>query len=673
MKWPVVSCPVLTLFQFMEIYYNKCGFRPHEPVAAHSRRRFRLVAAPNGPQVDGGLWLVHYGPADKADRIQTNMIPMTPQLQQNMAIRQQLLSMGAIVRKEFMLSDRVNWPQIPLPGRGNSLYAPPINSRGVPQTMAYPPQGHPGVGPTPKRRGMPQVAQGPVPPGQQQMMAAIAPPEFAFDEDEDTMKGDAFDHITPRDVSMQRYQQNHELMEEVLSSPYRMGQIAMADLGLGLRGELAALTDGIFESQGGRALDEIPKKPYIGYLDPGLADEFRKRVNDKIDATNAEIDKMKADHEIRVAKLRSNAVLRHAELELRSADTGAEGFGLDAGQQEDAAEPADGWSAQQNKTMDQILAQVEAALGKHAVVVGQVTRVQDGGYQEPMPEPEPPVPPVTEPASVVQGSDGGGGAATSLSRQPSQSGSQHSGLMIGDPDIDMGGTAAGLLDQMHTGFSSTSTPVNSFPTPQPALSATHSNAATPVNFNAPSPQPPQADDGSDARPAGPGAAAEDVTMEDPDRSKPTTDTASDQGTGSGDWVMVPQHDGAASPPGGAPAGAPPQQPATGTPSATAAAALPQQQAPGAASSKPGSAAATPGGGLGSFDGDNNDFSSLGDLDTAGDALASYDPPSIGLTGGELGGEGGLDLDMEDSAFGDAFHGVGVDQASAGNTPADGAF
>ena len=146
-------------------------------------------------------------------------------------------------------------------------------------------------------------------------------------------------------------------------------------------------------------------------------------------------------------------------------------------------------------------------------------------------------------------------------------------------------------------------------------------------------------------------------MEDTDHSKPAGDTASDQGTGSGDWVVVPKPDGAA---------VPQQQPsATGTPSATTGAGPTQQQQP--TSSKPGSAAPTPGGGVGSFD--NNDFSSLGDLDTAGDALAGYDPPSISASAGA----GGLDMDMDDSAFGDAFHGVGVDQPSAGNTPAEGAF
>ncbi|KAB5536350.1 hypothetical protein GE09DRAFT_323622 [Coniochaeta sp. 2T2.1] len=647
---------------YLEILVNKCGFRHGEPVAAHARRRFRLVAGPNSPQVDGGLWLVHYSQADKNDRLQTNMIQLPPQLQQNLGMRQQLLAMGAIVRKEFMLSDRVNWPHIPLPGRGNSMYAPPINSRGVPQTMAYPPQVHPGVGPQSKRRGVSQVAQGH--PGQQPMIAGIPPPEFTFDDDEDTMKGDAFDHITPRDVSMQRYQQNHELMEEVLSSPYRMGQIVVADLGLGLRGELASLTEGIFESQGARALEEMPKKPYIGHLDPGLADEFRKRVNQKVDETNAEIEKMKADHEKRMAKLRNNAVVKHAEVELRSADTGVEGFNMwDTVQDDDAEDAPESWSAKQNKTMDQILAQVEAALGKHAVVVNQVTRVQEGGYLEPVPEPEPPVPPISEevppPAPVADATIAGiiPGPRSAMSRQPSQAGSQHSGVMIGDADIDMGGTAAGLLDQMHSGFSAASTPGNNFPTPQAHLSAPQSNVGTPANFNAPSPQRPQTDGPSDAPPAAPKTAPEDVTMEDADHSKPTGDTASDQGTGSGDWVVVPKHD--------ATAAFQQQQPsAAGTPSAATGAAPTQQQP---TSSKPGSAAPTPGGGAGTFD--NNDFSSLGDLDTAGDGLAGYDPPSISASAGA----GGLDMDMEDSAFGDAFHGVGVDQPSAGNTPAEGAF
>jgi hypothetical protein len=54
-------------------------------------------------------------------------------------------------------------------------------------------------------------------------------------------------------------------------------------------------------------------------------------------------------------------------------------------------------------------------------------------------------------------------------------------------------------------------------------------------------------------------------------------------------------------------------------------------------------------------------SSHGQIQEAGGALAGYDPPKIDATGGELGGEGGLDLDPEESAFGG--HDVGVDQSS----------
>jgi hypothetical protein len=50
----------------------------------------------------------------------------------------------------------------------------------------------------------------------------------------------------------------------------------------------------------------------------------------------------------------------------------------------------------------------------------------------------------------------------------------------------------------------------------------------------------------------------------------------------------------------------------------------------------------------------NDFADLGDLDSAGDALASY---GGGDGMGDLGDLGDLDVGMDDSAFGDAFHGV----------------
>lgn len=143
-------------------------------------------------------------------------------------------------------------------------------------------------------------------------------------------------------------------------------------------------------------------------------------------------------------------------------------------------------------------------------------------------------------------------------------------------------------------------------------------------------------------------------MEDANATKAEAPTIPDQGTGSGDWVVVPKTDGSQGPspnPTGA-SGTPQPQPATAEEPAKT-----QPQV----SSKPVSAAPTPADGS-AFDGDNNDFSSLGDLDTAGDALASYDG-----TGGDLAEGLDLNMDMDDSAFGDAFHGVGQ---SAAGTPAD---
>ncbi|KXX80101.1 SWI/SNF and RSC complexes subunit ssr4 [Madurella mycetomatis] len=631
----------------LEIYFQRAGYRIGEQFAVHSRRRFRLcppqMSVANLPHVDSNLWIVHYGPAEKTDRLPVNAIGIPPPMQQMLNFRQHLFQMGQIVRKDFMLSDRVNWPQIPFPQRGQSMYAPPMPQRHVPQAMAYPPHPGPAVGPTPKRR----AGHGPAGNQPQMMGAGFASAEGAFDDEEDISRGDMFDHLSPREISMARYQQNHEWMEEILSSPYRIGQIEAVDLGLGRKGELAALTGGIFEAQGGDALAAGPKKPYTGQLDPGLAEQFRKRVQERNETVRVEIEQMKAQHAKRLAKFKGNAAIKDAEQALRATtqDTGPEFWRLE-GRLEDGEEPGNQWNQKQNKSLEEIVASVEEIVGKRAVVVRDVHRVQDGGYQEPAPEPEVVQPPLQVPRDPTDA-----GLTVPMSRQPSHAGSHASGVMIGDSDIDMGGTAAGLLDQMHTGFSSTSTPVNSFPTPQPQLSAIPSNAATPANLNVPSPHPTQA---PTSQPSGPTQG--DVNMEDREATRDTT-TAPDHGTGSGDWVVVPKAD---VPPNNNNNSSSTTQPVNQTITTTAPTQQPQHM-----SSKPVSAAGTP---SLNFDGDNNDFSSLGDLDTAGDALASYDPPS-GDEGG-LGVDDDLNMDMvEDSAFGDAFHGVEQHGHGQGSTPA----
>ncbi|KAI0447028.1 hypothetical protein F4803DRAFT_500760 [Xylaria telfairii] len=601
----------------LEMYYHKAGFANGELLATHSRRRFRLIPPnapnPNAPQVDPSLWIVHYGPVENNERIPSQAIPRDPRIPGIMDTRAYLQRCGQIQRKEFILGDRMNWPQISWPKEVSSRQPMYQASRGVPQNMAYPPHPPAAGGPPPKRPRTNQPAHGQLNP-----MAVMGQSEL--EDDEDTSRGDLFDLLTPRDVSISRYKQNHEWMEEILSSAYRMGQIGFADLGLGLKGELASLTEGIFEAQGAiTTTTNDMKKPATTHLEPEQAAEFRKRANDKIDSTKAEIEKLKADHAKQMARFKQNSVITASERELRGAvdDTSAELLHLDT--KEETEDNGNRWLPKHHKKVDDIVSQVEAHLNRRAEVIYDLRRIQQGGYQEPAPQPgthgNVHAPATGEPGSSANGSH-------AMSRQPSHASSQQSGFMMGDSDIDMGGTAAGLLDQMHTGSSANSTP-------QPPMSSAPSNAATPANLNVPSPHPPSHQYGISVN------QNADVKM---DGTDVTTGTAPDHGSGTGDWVVVPK--GGVTPDGNAEAIS-----TTGAPKAMG------------PSSKQPSAAGTP---LG-FNGDHNDFSSLEDLNSAGDA-------SGGFSGTPGGMSEGLDLNMEDSAFGDAFH--GVDTQGGGGTPAD---
>ncbi|KAJ4130855.1 hypothetical protein NW768_006393 [Fusarium equiseti] len=588
----------------LEIYYQKAGYYPGEQLTLHARRRCRLVPIPghpNPPQPDIGLFIVHYGPSDPNDRVPVTMIPFDERVSNIMQQRHFLLRAGQIRRKEFMLSDRVNWPQ--LPDLTRQAMPHQMAPRGVPQQMAYPTQPTPGPPAKRPRHAASQGGQAPLP--------GMPQADAAFDDEEDVSRGDMFDHLTPREISLSRYQQNHEWMEEILSSPYRISQITPADLNLGFKGQLSPLTDGIFPAQGVEAFTAVPEKPYIGRLDPDKAEEFRTRVHNHIESTKAEIEKMQADHAKALAEFKNNSILNTKEKELRNI---VEGTGTEIWRVEGKIDPHDEDPAPRpasTKTVEQIVSEVENAIGKKVETKPTVSRVQDGGYQPPAPEP-------------VQAGN------SQLSRQPSQSGSQNSGIMIGESDIDMGGTVAGLLDQMHT---TTSTPLNNFGTPQPQLSANQSGAGTPSNLNTTS------------------ANTGDVTMGGTQVPKDSSATAPDQGTGSGDWVVVPK-DGTSN-----------DQINQGPGSGTASVNANTPVAPGADAAKSvaktASAGATPAAGTpgGSVTFDQNDFSSLGDLDTAGDALAGFDGPTLDGSAGELGEGLDLSMDMDDSAFGDAFHGV----------------
>lgn len=601
------------------MYQHKSGYGPGEQFATHGRRRYRLTTKfpnPSMPTPDPALWITHYYQAEPADRVPSNLIPIGDmRVQSLLQTRMYLQTQGQIVQKEFMLNDRTNWPQIQFPRNQGRQGQYPMGATRVPQVMAYPPHqlGGANVGPPAKRaRTQANSSQGPP------AMGAV-PPVESQDDEEDTSRGDLFDHMTPREVSMSRYKQNHEWMEEIMSSPYPIGQITPVDLGLGLRGELSNLTDGIFQAHTGV---EQASNEYSARFDPAKTEEFRNRAAERIAQTNKEMEKMKIMHAQRMARFNRNALIAKAEVELRTAvhdpiDMGPEYWRLEGRTDEKVDNDDRKQVGKIQAKVDDIVAQVEASLGKHVVAVQELKRIQDGGLEESQPVLSPPL----------------------VSRQASQSGSQQSGVLIGDGDLDMGGSAAGLLDQFHTGFSSTSTPGNGFPTPQAHLQ-TNSSIGTPR---------------LDPSPQASGHHEVHTTAESSEANKPTEDMdmgdASKDGQGTGDWVVVP--DGGISP-----TNAPKTQ--TTFPET--------EEVPLPATSTPGQTAELETGDnvtdidmeLGdNFGNDTNDFGSLEDLDTAGEALADFNHSDLDEHGEDMGGDLdlGMDMGLDDSAFGDAFHGV----------------
>lgn len=547
----------LRVIQMLEIYSQRIGYRPGEDVAAHSRTRYRLAPLPgalqahNVPQVDTALWMVHYGPASQA--MPVHLLPIPTQMHNIMRERGQLQKGGQIPRKEFMLADRTNWPTVHQPpaARGHPMMVQPGNTRQVPQSFAYN---------TPSKRS--KTAAHP-----QQHMVPGPAAFVSFDDEEDTSAGDMFDHMTPRELSMARYTRNHEWMEEVLNSPYRIGQITPADLGLGLQGELSSVTQGIFEASGVDAHKKPPSKPVVGHLDAEQLELLRTRVADKILADQAEIARMGAQFEKQTARFKSSSSISRAGKEMRAAveETGPEIWRLE-GKEEDDEDGTHTSTVKPHRKVDEIVAEVESTLGRRIEVASDVKRIQDGGYQEPAPEPKAlPVPP---PAPVTESNEAG------HSRPESHGGSQAGGEILRRGDVDMGG-----MSQTQTGPMQ-HTQQSSLPLNTPASAS----------------------------------ASRDVTMQDSHQAA-DTNTAPDQGTGSGDWIVVPK---------------------------------------GGVSPRASAGLAPPSGG---------DF---GDMNTAGEALNSYGQHNDG----DLGD--GMDLGgVEDSAFGDAVFGVEESRGSAANTPAEG--
>lgn len=327
----------------LEIIMHRSGYKASgEPVASHSRKRYRLLPGNTGlglPTPDPALWLVHYTRAASRDHIPAASIPIQPQVQASLQQRRVIQTQGQLARKEFMLHDRANWPVINLPPSmtrpGSGSMVSNANHRRVPSNA---PVGEPTI-----------------------------------EEEEDVSRGDALDLVTPREISRMRYEQHHEWMEEIMESAYNIKQIIPSDLGLGRKGELESLTKGFFDapmSVASATTNGVPTR--VGKMDAGRAAEFTKLAAQKVADMQKELEELKAKHASRMEKLQQTSVLAAAEKKLRTAN--------------DGSEPGDGGEKQESgASTDDIVRDVEAAWGRKIDRVQNVTILQRGGLEDPAP------------------------------------------------------------------------------------------------------------------------------------------------------------------------------------------------------------------------------------------------------------------------------------------------
>ncbi|KAL5120926.1 hypothetical protein ACEQ8H_001114 [Pleosporales sp. CAS-2024a] len=547
------------------LIHNSGYYYPHEPYATHARYRYRILAGPG--TTNPSLWLIHYRPAEPQHRISANQIPLQRPVHEQLQMRQQLHAAGPLMRKEFMLHDQANWPKVEFGQqvmRPQQPYYNPMQP-GRPYPTQQPPS---------KRARLPPQSQARMNP------ASSAIVDTSLEEEENATQ-DAFDFLTPREISLSRYKQHHEWMEEIFSSPYAVGKITPIDLGLGLMGELAPLTAGILDvpgvesAEGVKDAKEVNKIKSYNKLEPSQLKEFEKRVSEHVAKEQGEIDKMKAEHARKVAQLKRTRTYIKAERRLRDLSRTVEvhGEGHDA--------------------VEEVVGDVEKSLNVSFEAKKPVVCVEKGGFIE-------------------------GQASSPAKAQVNGSGAQSSnGASHGMSGAELDNSAASLLDQYGSG-SVSGTPMGHVSLPR--LSQPHSQSHSAMGTPNATGNLAQATT-FDSHGASLGAEAGDDLL-DLDVEMSGMPSIGDKGDG---WGLA-------------------EEPSGGGPSSGNA----------GLSVSSGNAATSHGGTMASHqvDGDagsmfdSADFGSFDNLDTAGDALAEY------------GNDDGMGLDLvDDSAFGDAFHGT----------------
>ncbi|KAF7190692.1 SWI/SNF and RSC complexes subunit ssr4 [Pseudocercospora fuligena] len=370
----------------IELKVQGIGYRPgHDQMATHARTRYHFVGknpSVNAPMPDDTLWIVHYHQAAQHQIMPAAQVPVSPQMQQIISQRRWLESQGRLDRRDFMLHDREHWPIINIPGHGPSQQQGQYAAQQAAQNRPY--------GAYPQQAGQPPSkrprTQGPgAVPG-----SSDGVPDTSIEAEEDTALGDYFDHLTQRDISLARYTQHHRWMEEVFSSPYASSNIVPPDLGLGLMGELKGLTEGILEPPDMEVRDvaERPAKAKepaaFTNLKKEQVDEFSKRVAKHLEEGQAEIERMKAKHAAKMQDWKKVKALTQAEKRLRFAswevheDQPISVFRLEA-------DPAVNGNAEEGlgkENVEDVVKEVESLLKVNIKGHQDATRISKGGLKD---------------------------------------------------------------------------------------------------------------------------------------------------------------------------------------------------------------------------------------------------------------------------------------------------
>ncbi|KAF1916189.1 hypothetical protein BDU57DRAFT_496527 [Ampelomyces quisqualis] len=559
----------------LQVLIHNSGYQyPHEPYAVHARFRYRIAAGPG--TTNPNLWLIHYRPAEPQHRVTAGQVPISREVHAQLQMRSQLQAAGPLMRKEFMLHDQANWPKVEFGQqavRGQQPYYNPMQP-GRPYAAQPPPA---------KRQRVPNQAH------TRPALSASATQDPSVEEEENATQ-DAFDFLTPREISLSRYKQHHEWMEEIYSSPYDLGSIAPIDLGLGLMGELAPLTAGIFDVPGVDVTegtkDHITKIKNYYKLEPEQLKDFEKRVEEHTIREQLEIDKMKADHARKMAQLKRTRTYIRAERRLRDLSRSAN--------DSDGVDP-----------VEDVVQDLEKSLNVSFDVKKTVICVEKGGYTE-----------LQQPSSP-KAQINGNGVQTS---NGSNNGMNSEDAAAGD------NSAASLLDQYGSG-SLIGTPIGNLSLPRLSQPPSQSQSATGTPTAAAiMPQPPTFEQHGTSLEADAGNDLLDLDVEM--SGMPSTGGKDDA------WALVDEHADVGQPSGNSLQPLPHTNPTT----TTNAGAMPSSTVDAEPDSM--------------FD--TADFGSFDNLDTAGDALAEYDHDDTM----------GLDL-VDDSAFGDAFHGTEMHHEETG--------